>query len=75
MDDSLNAERAANAVEPAASGVRREGAELTLNLPGGGTAYLEVVKIPPDEDAALFPPPWKRISFGDGITLLVRPAG
>jgi hypothetical protein len=73
MDSSLNGERAV-LTSNIATGVRREGTELMLNLPGGGVAYLEVVKLPPEE-VGLFPAPWKRISFGDGITLLVRPVG
>lgn len=73
MDMSLNGERAI--IGANAKGVRREGVEFTLKLPGGGLAYFEAIKVPPGDDAALPAATWRRVRFGDGITLLVRVTG
>jgi hypothetical protein len=75
MDDLLDGERAVEATVPAAIGVCRERAELTIMLPSGRLAYMELIKVPPGEDPGLFPLPGKRVNFGDGITLLVRFTG
>jgi hypothetical protein len=63
------------AAATAATGVRREGVELLLRLPGGGLACLEIVKLPPGEAAGLPASAPGRVDFGDGITLLVRAPG
>ena len=74
MDASpLNGEQVAiEAGHALAIGVKRETAEILVQFLGGRPAYLQIVKVPPEQAENLSEPPgFRRVDFGEGITLLV----